>query len=48
MDQESILYSTLTLFGLMALLVAVTFVVIIWWVVRKGRREAGVKPSSRA
>ena len=42
MDQESILYSTLTLFGLMALLVAMTFVVIIWWVVRKGRREAGV------
>jgi hypothetical protein len=40
MDQESILYSTLTLFALMALLVALTFVVIIWWVVRKGRREA--------
>ena len=43
MDQESILYSTLTLFGLMALLVSMTFVVIIWWVVRKGRREAGRK-----
>jgi len=41
MDHESILYSTLTLFGLMALLVAMTFVVIVWWVVRKGRREAG-------
>ena len=45
MDQESILYSTLTLFGLMALLVLMTFVVIIWWVVRKGRREAGAKPN---
>jgi hypothetical protein len=40
MDQESILYSTLTLFGLMALLVLITFTVIIWWVVRKGRRDA--------
>ena len=47
MDQESILYSTLTLFGLMALLVLMTFVVIIWWVVRKGRREAGAKPLTR-
>jgi hypothetical protein len=45
MDQESILYSTLTLFGLMALLVAMTFVVIVWWVVRKGRREATVRPN---
>ena len=45
MDQESILYSTLTLFGLMALLVLVTFAMIIWWVVRKGRREATVRPN---
>ena len=44
MDQESILYSTLTLFGLMALLVAMTFAVIIWWVVRKGRRQAQATP----
>jgi hypothetical protein len=40
MDQDSILYSTLTLFGLMALLVAMTFTVIVWWVVRKGRRQS--------
>jgi len=43
MDQESILYSTLTLFGLMALLVAMTFTVIVWWVVRKGRRQAALE-----
>jgi hypothetical protein len=38
MDQESILYTTLTLFGVMAVLVVVVFAVIIWLVVRKGRR----------
>jgi len=43
MDQDSILYSTLTLFGLMALLVAMTFTVIVWWVVRKGRRQSETK-----
>ena len=41
MDHESILYSTLILFGSMAALVALTFAVILWGVVRKGRREAG-------
>jgi hypothetical protein len=40
MDQDSILYSTLTLFGLMALLVAMTFTALVWWVVRKGRRQS--------
>jgi hypothetical protein len=39
MDQESILYSTLTLFAAMAGLVVVTFALIIWTVVRKGRRQ---------
>ena len=37
MDQESILYTTLTLFAIMGVLVVVVFAVIIWMVVRKGR-----------
>ena len=40
MDQESILYSTLTLFAAMAGLVLVTFALIIWTVVRRGKRQA--------
>jgi hypothetical protein len=40
MDPESILYSTLVLFGLMALLVAVTLAGILWWLMRKGRKQA--------
>ncbi len=35
MDQESILYSTLVLFGSMAALVAVIFAGLIWWLTRK-------------
>jgi hypothetical protein len=35
MDQQSILYSTLVLFGSMAALVAVTFAAILWWVMRR-------------
>lgn len=35
MDQQSILYSTLLLFGSMAALVAVTFAAILWWVMKK-------------
>jgi hypothetical protein len=34
-DQQSILYSTLLLFGSMAALVALTFAAILWWVMRK-------------
>ena len=41
MDQESILYTTLTLFAVMGVLVAVVFAVIIWMVVRKGRKVSG-------
>ncbi len=37
MDQESILYSTLVLFGAMAALVAVIFATLIWWLTRKKR-----------
>ena len=39
MDQESILYTTLTLFAAMAGLVAVVFAVIIWMVVRRCTAE---------
>jgi hypothetical protein len=37
MESQSILYSAISLFGAMALLVVVMFTGIIWWVVRKGR-----------
>lgn len=37
LDTQSILYRTLWLFGLMVVLVTVMFVVLIWWIVRKGR-----------
>ena len=37
MESQSILYSTITLFGAMAAVVVVLFAGIIWWVVRKGR-----------
>lgn len=39
MESESILYSAVTLFALMAAAVAVLFAVVIWWVVRKGRAQ---------
>ena len=35
MDQQSILYSTLLLFGSMAALVVVTFAAILWWIMRR-------------
>jgi hypothetical protein len=35
MDQQSILYSTLLLFGSMAALVAVTFAAILWWILKR-------------
>jgi hypothetical protein len=38
MDQQSILYSTLLLFGSMAALVAVTFAAILWWVMKRPAR----------
>jgi nitrate reductase NapE component len=40
MDQESILYTTLTLFAVMAVLVVATFALIIWMVVKKGRSQS--------
>jgi hypothetical protein len=40
MDQESILHTTLTLFAIMGVLVLIVFAVVIWMVVRKGRKGA--------
>jgi hypothetical protein len=45
MDPESILYRTLWLFGATFLVVAVLFVLVIWWVMRKGRALARPEPS---
>jgi preprotein translocase subunit Sec61beta len=39
-EQTSILYSTLLLFAVSGLLAILVLAVIIWWVVRKGRRAA--------
>jgi hypothetical protein len=39
MEAESILYTTITLFGTMAVVVIALFAGIIWWVVRKGRSQ---------
>jgi hypothetical protein len=39
MEPESILYSTLLLFGLTIVAAAITFGVVIWWVVRRGRDD---------
>jgi hypothetical protein len=39
MESESILYTTVTLFASMAIAVLALFAGIIWWVVRKGRKQ---------
>lgn len=39
MDHQSILYTTLWLFGTTFLAVAVVFGIVIWWVVRRGKTE---------
>ena len=41
METQSILYRTLWLFGATFLVVAAAFVLLIWWVVRRGARDAG-------
>jgi hypothetical protein len=41
MEPESILYSTLLLFGFAIVAAALTFGVVIWWVVRRGRDDVG-------
>jgi hypothetical protein len=40
METQSILYRTLWLFGLTFAAVAVTFALLIWWILRKGRKAA--------
>ena len=41
MDAQSILYTTLWLFGITFVAVAIIFGGVIWWVMRKGKTEAG-------
>ena len=41
MEPESILYSTLILFGFTIVAAAMTFGLVIWWVVRRGRDDVG-------
>ena len=40
MDPQSILYTTLALFGITFVVVAVVFVGIIWWVIRRGGKSS--------
>ncbi len=37
MEPESILYTTLLLFGITIVAAAMTFGLVLWWVVRRGR-----------
>jgi hypothetical protein len=39
MEPESILYSTLVLFGLTIVAAAMTFGLVIWWIARRGRES---------
>jgi hypothetical protein len=39
MDSQSILYTTLWLFGVTFVAVAIVFCAVIWWVIRRGRGE---------
>jgi hypothetical protein len=45
MEPKSILYSTLLLFGSTILAAALTFALILWWVVKRGGRESGMAES---
>lgn len=42
METESILYRTLALFGITLVIVAILFVLLLWWVLRRGARPAQV------
>jgi hypothetical protein len=47
MEPESILYSTLILFGMTVVAAAITFAIVIWLVVRKGRSDpADARPAA--
>jgi hypothetical protein len=41
LDPQSILYTTLWLFGITFVAVAIVFGGVIWWVIRKGKTQAG-------
>jgi hypothetical protein len=45
MDTRSILYRTLWLFGATVVAVAVTFALVIWWVLRRAPRPVGAPPT---
>jgi hypothetical protein len=45
MDAQSILYRTLWLFGATFVAVAIAFVVVIWWVMRRGSAQPPVQPA---
>ncbi len=45
MEEASILFQTLALFGAMAVLALATLGLAIWWVWRKGKRPAGAAPA---
>jgi hypothetical protein len=42
METQSILYRTLALFGATLVVVAVLFVLLLWWVLRRGAKPAQV------
>jgi hypothetical protein len=42
MESQSILYRTLTLFGVTLIVVAILFVLLLWWVLRRGAHPAQV------
>ena len=46
MEPESILYTTLLLFALTIVAAAMTFGLVIWWVVRRGRDDVGATHAS--
>lgn len=41
MEAQSILYTTLALFGATIVVVAAGFAIVIWWIVRRARRQGG-------
>ena len=49
METQSILYRTVALFGATFVAVAMTFTIVIWWILRRGAREqSGAKTNAPA
>jgi len=49
METQSILYRTVWLFGATFVAVAITFTLVIWWILRRGtREESGASKSAPA